>query len=223
MSVDLAVLLYGSCARGDNDTLSDVDVLVVGPALPNEGDLAAVCMGLCGPVYASHYTWPEVEKMAQYGSLFLHHIAAEAKPVKYDGEGEARLSDLLRGMGPYECAERDLAGFRTTVGDVKEGLRLGLPREFELSVLGGVARHASVLACYASGFPTYGRCSIVNAASLLEVPWASEDLELAHRFRLVEAGRCEAPAVPTHAATLRIVRTAETFLDHLERTINADA
>ena len=223
MSVDLAVLLYGSCARGDNDTRSDVDVLAVGPAPPNKDDLAAVYEGYGGPVHTSHYTWPEVETMARYGSLFLHHIAAEAQPIKYDGRGEARLSELLRNMGPYECAQRDLTGFRTTVRDVREGLRLGLPPEFELSVLGGVARHASVLACYAAGVPTYGRCSIVNAASLLGVPWVSEDLERAHTFRLVEAGQCEAPVVPTHAAALRIVQTTETFLNHLERTINADA
>lgn len=224
MSVDRAVLLYGSHARGDYDSVSDIDVLVVGTWPPPAEELAALLPPSCkGTVHTSHYTWPEFEAMSRYGSLFVHHIAAEALPIRYDGNGQARMSTLLSSLGWYQLAERDLLGFRTTVSDVEGGLRLGLPPCFELAVLGGVARHASVLACYIAGSPSYGRNSIVRATALLEMPGARGYLELAHRFRLAEEGQCPTPTDASRMVAARIAETLYAFLDRLEGLVHADA
>ena len=223
MSGDRAVLLYGSYARGDADAHSDVDVLVVGPTTVAAAEIAPLLPVFCqGPVHISHYTWAELEAMSNYGSLFLHHVATEASGLQYEGDARAGLSALLMSLGPYQLAKRDLIGFRATVCDVEAGLQAGLPPCFELAVLGGVARHASVLGCYVAGKPTFGRHSIARAAALLHLGAARDDLEMAHRFRLFEAGQCDVPKKVSRAVVQRVVSIVSVFLDRLELIVHAN-
>ena len=222
MNADFAILLYGSQARGDADAISDVDVLVVGAeTVPDDQVIALLHASEAGPIHTSRYSWPEVEAMGRYGSLFLHHLAAEARPLYFEGGGESRLQAIFDSLGPYKLAHRDLVGFRRTVADVDEGLKLGLPASFELAVLGGVTRHASVLGCYLAGTPVFGRCSIARLAELFGIEDARQDLEMAHRFRLFEEGQCTAPCVASASDARRVLRILDRMLDHLETLVNA--
>ena len=224
MSKDRAVLLYGSHARGDADEISDVDVLVIGQEQLEPQEVATLLSAACrGTLHISHYRWDELEAMSEYGSLFLHHIAAEAKAIRYEGKSQERLTKVLASLRPYQLAARDLSAFRTTVCDVEIGLRAGLPPCFELAVLGGVARHASVLGCYLAGSPTFGRNSIARAADLFGMHAAQGDLALAHRFRLFEEGQCDAPGEVSEADVGHVLALLSTFLDRLEEMIYANA
>jgi hypothetical protein len=217
MSDDCAVLLYGSHARGDADAISDVDVIVVAPRQSEAVDISPLLPQSCkGILHVSNYTWTEMEAMSLYGSLFLHHIATEAKGLRYEGNGRERLAELLRDLCRYRHPERDLIAFRTTISDAKKGLDLGLPPSFELAVVGGVARHASVLACYLAGTPTFGRGSISAALRLFGMSRDQTTLELAHRFRLFEEGQCGAPCKPLRATADRACDAMFAFLDRLE-------
>ena len=218
-----AVWLYGSHSRGDSDAWSDIDVLIVGPPLPSE-EIAQLVPNLdAGPLHVSCYSWSEFEAMGRYGSLFLHHLSAEGKALRHDGDAEARMKNLLSALPAYGLAPRDLTAFRTTVRDVKDGLSRGLPPAFELAVLGGVARHASVLACYLAGHPNFGRKGIALAAALLHIPGARRDHEWAHQFRLSEEGQCPMPEVLTELDAFRVTATMTEFLDRLEGLVHANA
>jgi hypothetical protein len=174
-------------------------------------------------LHTSHYTWMEFGAMSNYGSLFLHHIAKEAVAIRYEGKAQERLSKMLTSLGPYQLADRDLSGFRSTLRDVSTALRAGLSPCFELAVLGGVARHASVLGCYMAGSPSFGRSSIALASNLFGMDDAQKDLTFAHRFRLFEEGQCDPPGIVSQSDVERILDVLSNFLDRLEIMIYANA
>lgn len=68
-----ALLLYGSCARGDQDPSSDIDILQVTPAHSApyaRGKLNITC-----------YTAGQLTTLARSGSLFVRHLVLEAVPL----------------------------------------------------------------------------------------------------------------------------------------------
>lgn len=148
------VWLYGSAARGDADEGSDIDVLVVGD---EDFDVESLALGRPDRISQSHYSWAEVEHMANYGSLFLHHIKREGQPVLETEEN--RLQILLGRLGAYSRADQELKSFRTVLDDVDDSLEGDPSVPFELSVVATAARHAAILGCYLLGEPTFGRSS----------------------------------------------------------------
>jgi predicted nucleotidyltransferase len=148
------VWLYGSYARGDQASSSDLDVLVAGEdmAVLKEVDLPAT-----ERLAVSRYTWEELEQMASYGSLFLHHLKLEGRPLLETPD--QRMRRLLDSLGEYQRAGRELESFRRVLDDVKESLDGDFSPPFEMAVIATAARHAAILGCYAVGEPNFGRDS----------------------------------------------------------------
>lgn len=215
-----SVWLYGSHARGDSDSLSDLDVFVAGAL--QEGVAESLAFNGETPS-VSQYTWEEVEAMAAYGSLFLHHLRLEGRPLSEHSGGTFRLVQLLERLPKYQLFRRDIRAFHLTVADVREAFGMGSTPEFEMAVLGTVLRHGSVLGCYLLGRPCFARTGAMEQASRA-LGFTSEDVkafDTLYRFRLYEDGRCRAPFKPSWDHVLEVCCQIEIFLQRLEEVADA--
>lgn len=217
MNSDQAVVLYGSVARGDDDEFSDIDILVVSSNdLPVDNrTFSSLAKGR--PINISRYTWPEFQAMSASGSLFIQHLFYEAKPIAYYGDGERVYLRALDNVTEYRHVDRDLASFRLGVEDCRHGIRVGSPIEFELAVLGGIARHASVLGCHLAGETTFGRTSIRRICRLLKLENITEELVLAHRFRLFEQRQCLRPKSIDRGEVMSILDACDQLIRAIAR------
>jgi len=150
------VWLYGSVARGDADRFSDVDLLVVADQV-NPMEQVAEDVGYPVGSSISVYSWKEVEAMASYGSIFLHHIGTEGRCLRASTHHPKRFLYLLSTLPPYQSAGRDMRSFQATFRDVLSSLTDGGWPDFEFQILGAMVRHAAILGAYCAGSPSYGR------------------------------------------------------------------
>jgi len=172
--------LYGSTARGDRDRASDVDILIAGD---DDVDVGALGLSELGELSVTQYTWEELRTMAGYGSLFLHHLRLEGRPlIESDGR---EMASLLCTLGPYTRAEQELDCFRQVVDDVDRALDRDHSVSFELSVVATAARHAAILGCYLIDEPDFGRDSAFRRL-LPRLGYTGVDVEAAielYKFR----------------------------------------
>lgn len=201
-----AVWLYGSRARGTGDDSSDTDVLLVSDGGVDE---ARAQVHFCGAraVAVSEYSWGEMEEMAEYGSLFLHHLRLEGCPVFESRTAQGRLGNILAHVGPYQRAAWDVTGFRTVLADIRASIGDGFASiTFELATLGTVFRHASILGCALTRrfcFSRNGPIETLVEEWGLPAEWAKEFPAL-YQYRLQWDGRAEQvrrPNAKTFVAT----------------------
>ena len=163
MNTDSYIIwLYGSHARGLTDRFSDLDVLVVSDFKVDIEELRSKVPFSLDAAAVSQYRWGEVKQMAQYGSLFLHHIKLEGvslfEPPHYAG----KLWRILEGLGEYALVNRDIRGFQRVLEDVSESLNVGKWENYEMAVLGTLIRHSSILGCWLLTQPKFGRYEAVT-------------------------------------------------------------
>lgn len=209
------VWLYGSAARGDGDERSDVDVLVAGAASPDRLESLPYPSDTLSVV---SYDWDELQHMADYGSLFLHHVALEGRLIA--PLGESRLQRMLDSLGPYARADRELACFAAVLEDVEGVLALDHVPAFELAVVATALRHACILGCYAIGQPTFGRKSafelFLQTAGRPELLREAEQL---YEFRLHDDGRGPLPYEPTTRDVECWIGRTRDVMGDVERTL----
>lgn len=142
-------LLYGSRARGEADSLSDSDVLVV-----------------CDHREAADYSWSDIDQLREYGSLFLWHLHLEARVLDADEAGRVRWEHATSSLPPYRRVADDLDAFRTVLDDVARSLDEGdADPKFEGAVLARTIRHAAILTCFLAGEPNFSRYGAVARAT----------------------------------------------------------
>ncbi|MCU7838967.1 MAG: nucleotidyltransferase domain-containing protein [Candidatus Thiodiazotropha sp. (ex Troendleina suluensis)] len=213
-----AVWLYGSRARGDEDTLSDVDILVVSDSEVSEGDILQLIPKLPVDLSVSRYSWQEVSEMADYGSLFLHHLRTEGRVLWEAETYKGELSRLLSGMDGYKHAHRDVSGFLTVLDDVNESIQSGGILTYELAVLGTVLRHSSILGCWLNAKPCFGRIEPVKrvVAEYGLNPNIATGFSGLYEFRLYVDGRVTNVQEPSHDQ-------ADEWLSWVREVVNAVA
>jgi hypothetical protein len=198
MLKDCELWLYGSEARGDCDDLSDCDLLFVADSEVTSRDIPPECRDLLATGTVSRYDWKEIEGMAKYGSLFLHHLRLEGRCLGASSTRPLSLRTLLNQLAPYQRVKSDVRAFHTTVDDIRQSLEDGGSLKFELSVLATVVRHASILGCYVSGYPTFGRLRAVEmVVDLWQLdPWIKSSFAELYAYRLFADRRL--PRIPKY-------------------------
>ena len=194
-----ALWLYGSHSRGNSDSLSDVDIILIADDENDDSPLRELPLFPQTPT-VSRYNWFEIEQMAGYGSLFLRHLLLEGRVIAESPRAVGRLDALLSSLGPYQRASRDLQGFWTVHADVGESLlNGGASTAFETATLATVFRHAAILGCNLFDAPCFSRLEpvrrLVNTWILPRV-WAAEFSKF-YRYRLCEDGRATVSRNPS--------------------------
>ncbi|WP_423928922.1 nucleotidyltransferase domain-containing protein [Candidatus Palauibacter sp.] len=216
-----AVWLYGSHARGDAKSDSDFDVLVIeDPSVYNARVQDVVATFRDASI--SCYSWNEILGMAGYGSLFLHHLRLEGRPLFEDDACHGRFRRLLDELPQYKKVARDLRGFRTVLADVRRALTRRWDDPFELSVLGTIVRHSAILGCWMHGRPHFGRTRPVEVmAEIIGFHEDWTDFGELYRYRLYcdrRTGKEELSTVDWRTWWTR----ARLIVDHSERTVDGN-
>ncbi|MBX3349805.1 MAG: nucleotidyltransferase domain-containing protein [Nitrospira sp.] len=221
MNTQEAVWLYGSVSRGDAHTSSDVDILVVGGGdLPSE-----VSERYCDRrLSLSRYSWDELISMASYGSLFLHHMKVEARPLFESPGAEGRLRNLLTNLPRYQRARRDLRAFGQSLLDISAELPDPSDLRFELATLAALIRRIGILGSYLLGRPRFDRigpvAEVVDAWGLPSC--LSQEFSELYQHRLLADGAEGIKATP-HASLLALwIGRTSLMLSALEIQINAE-
>lgn len=203
---------------------SDIDILVVGDD-PISSKIVSALVELDGaPLSISQYTWSEIEGMAIYGSLFLHHLRLEARPIFEGSIVSGRLRKILGTLPSYNRVRKDYIAFRTVTMDVKASLSEGGFVPFELSVLATVVRHACILGCYLEDRPTFGRLTPVKRLVTL---WdlnknIIQTYSKIYSYKLFADKRIDEPPTNTLAEARNFCDHADGVLDRMEETVHGE-
>lgn len=110
--------LFGSSARGDADSASDTDVLIVYDREPSPLDRQrakeSVTEQLLQDCAFAEYTWQRLADMFADGHLFAWHLHHEARPLRVSGFGDREFS--LPKPAPYLSSRRDALNFVALLG-----------------------------------------------------------------------------------------------------------
>jgi hypothetical protein len=201
-------VLYGSAARGDDDILSDVDLLIVGNSVERQPSFPGATV--------VRYTWPEFTEMSDYGSLFLRHLGMEGRIVDANDEGRCLYWRCVKNLPDYRRALFDLRSFELAITDSELALIEGdTSVEFELASLATVMRHCSILASYLMGSENYSRTGAVDLCcdrlGLGEDP--KREFRMLYTYRIAIVRGLPFGDSPTVADGLRSVCTARTILN----------
>lgn len=148
----VAVMLYGSCARGDQGDGSDVDVLqLVERWRPSYAR---------GRVSVSVYTCEHLSDLAQAGSLFVLHLVKEGRTIE---DRASRLTRILDNYRPPETYDRVLRNLRraAAVLDVDDVLFGRNPAGFVRVAL-YLLRTALYVRCAEMGRPVFAMARVAE-------------------------------------------------------------
>jgi hypothetical protein len=149
----LGTAVFGSVARGDNDTLSDLDVLALvengAGMVPPAEVTATLPLGIgAGDAAISWYGVERYREMHASGELFAWHIFLDAR-VAHDPGG---LFAALGAPAPYVRAEQDSDAFIAIAEDLPEQLAgAACNAVYEMGVLYVCLRNVAMSASWCLG------------------------------------------------------------------------
>lgn len=213
-----AIWLYGSHARGSEDCFSDVDVLFIGETNKFEANKIIENNTKIIKPSLSVYSWHQIDSMWKYGSLFLKHIHLEGRPLYESPKAIGKLSTKLSSLPKYKRALQDTRSFQKSITDVRWGLSVGTPYDFEAAALATVIRHAAILYCCILDKPNFERYASVRiVATDLDLPKTYvEAYERCYEFKLISENRKSKEDEPCYNDLVKALSFADKLIEELE-------
>ncbi len=118
-----AYVLYGSYARGDYESSSDVDILRITTR-------RMLAPRLDGHVLLHIYDIRDLLEMAKQGSLFILHLIREAKPILDPNNYMREINAAFDKPNSYSLVARKITKQAITLLDVDESFFQTAPRQF---------------------------------------------------------------------------------------------
>ena len=156
----ITAILFGSVARGDSDTRSDIDILVIcddSTANLTEDIRDELAIKLhCDPLSVNVYIESQFRAMLCKGSLFAWHLRLEGRVLFNKLKSEELFSELQQ----YSSYREDISQYSILLSECKKSVEENGVNLFDLSLLFTVARNCCMLIAYRLGKPAFGRLSV---------------------------------------------------------------
>lgn len=219
-----SLVLFGSAARGDADEHSDVDICAFVHA-DSHHDLVVLKMAVADNQNVSEesvtiFTVTSLQIMVEKGALFLWHIRLEGKILQDENDV---LKNALSSLEQFEGYAEELAIYSELMRDIDDGRteHEGLSH-IDLHILFLVIRNVSVLLCFKSGTPNFGRTSAYDAvrSKYPEASITREVFDQLEQWHLVyKRGIESSDELPNPETSIRYVGQVMHFLELAEETL----
>ena len=185
----VAIIEYGSYARGDNDENSDYDLFILTKGkVPNflEKDWKDYIQSEIGTQKfdISIYDTDTFELMLNHGSLFLWHLKLEGN-ILYTSDTNR---DLFSGLQEFKGADEDLYLYRRLYKNTISSIETVGVNYYHLYILSLITRNMLIIICYKMKKIGFGKKNVYeNVKELLNgnIPISPDTYKVLNSFRLL--------------------------------------
>lgn len=182
------IAIFGSCARGDNDYYSDIDLLIIIEECDKEKFIEKkieIAKKLDVPIdWISLYKKSSIIRMDKYSSYFLWHLKLEGKIIYSKSKF---LEQVLDNIKEYTKTESDIYQYSVICKDIKQSMKYdNNTYKYELNILASLARNICMALCYINNKKLFGRVQVVKEAKKIigdKFPFTIYEYNDLYKFR----------------------------------------
>lgn len=210
----IAVINYGSYARGDNDKYSDYDIFILVSQEKSfvkkkiNERLKSELNGIQCDI--SIYNNENFKLMKSQGSLFLWHLKNEGK-ILY----KKNNIDLFEGLKNFLKDKEDIILYKKLVDSAFLSLNRNGINYYDLRILSLVVRNTLILLCYKRNDMSFGRNAVFNKAKKIfgdKLPLTFEIYNELNEYRLIYSRLLGRRKLPNKVHIKNLIKQIDAFL-----------